>query len=163
MTKFEKKANELGLDVNNLSKALNKDVNEYYEGIGELKNLKESLASATNEEEQGINDEISELSEVLNDFDDLLVEKIEKYSLNKVSYDDKVRKMSEGRERAKQAKLQGQPQPQPQPQPQAKVEPQVQPKIEEETTKEEKSDWGWLIFAGVVGAITLGAVMLRKK
>ena len=165
MTKFEKKANELGLDVNNLSKALVKEVNEYYDGINELQTLKESLASATNEEAEAINDEIQELQEVLNDFDELLVEKVEKYSQNKASYDDKLKKMAEGRERAKLAKQQGQAQPQPKvdPQPQPKVEPQAKPTNNDENPKEEKSDWGWLVLAGIVGAVTLGAVILRKK
>jgi uncharacterized phage infection (PIP) family protein YhgE len=173
MTKFEKKANELGLDLNDLSKALKKDVNEYFEGVNELKTLQDSLVNAQEDEVESIQNEIAELQDVLNDFDDLLVEKVEKYNQNKASYDEKLKKMAEGRERAKQAKMQGQPQPQPQPQPrvepqpqpqpQPRVEPQAQPTNEEEKPKEEKSDWGWLIFAGIVGAVTLGAVMLRKK
>ena len=181
MTNFEKKANELGLDVNNLSKALNKEVNEYYDGVNELKTLKDSLADADGEEAEKVQEEINELEEVLNDFDDLLVQKIEKYNLNKASYDEKLKKMAEGRERAKLAKQQGQSEPQPQPQepqpqepqpqPQPQNQPQAQPKTQSEpqktedesTPKEEKSDWGWLIFAGIVGAVTLGAVWLRKK
>jgi biotin carboxyl carrier protein len=179
MTNFEKKANELGLDVNNLSKALNKEVNEYYEGVNELKNLKDSLADADGEEAEKVQEEINELEDVLNDFDDLLVQKIEKYNLNKASYDEKLKKMAEGRERAKLAKqgqtdpqTQSQPQEQqPQPQPQPQNQPQAQPKAQSEpqktedesTPKEEKSDWGWLVFAGIVGAVTLGAVWLRKK
>jgi hypothetical protein len=172
MTKFEKKANELGLDMNNLSKALIKEVNDYYEGIDDLKSLKESLNDASDEEAEAIQNEIDELQDVLNDLDVLLVQKIEKYNQNKASYDDKIKKMAEGREKAKQAKLQGQAQPQPTPQPQAQAQPQpqVQPKVEtqgktntEEEAPKEKDDWGWLVFAGIVGAITLGAVILRKK
>lgn len=183
MTKFEKKANELGLDLNDLSKAIKKEVNDYYEGVNELKTLKDSLNDAEEGDVEAIQNEINELEEVLNDFDVLLVQKIEKFNQNKASYDDKIKKMAEGRERAKQAKLQGQANPTPlstsnveyspttiptsdvsklvEPQPQ--VQPQQQPKIEEETPKEEKSDWSWLIIAGIVGAVTLGAVMLRKK
>lgn len=176
MTKFEKKANDLGLDLNDLSKAIKKEVNDYYVGVNELKTLKDSLNDAEEGDVEAIQNEINELEEVLNDFDVLLVQKIEKFNQNKASYDDKIKKMAEGRERAKQSKLQGQakgesgsslpqtqPQPQPQPQVQPKVEEQAKPITQEETQKEEKSDWGWLIFVGIVGAVTLGAVMLRKK
>jgi DNA repair exonuclease SbcCD ATPase subunit len=177
MTKFENKANELGLDVKNLSKALNKEVAEYYEGVDELNNLKATLDGATDEEAESIKNEIQELEEVLADFDELLVEKVEKYNLNKANYDEKLKKMAEGRERAKQAKAQAQVTPQvvqtqptetqptpPVEEPIAKVvdEPTPQP-TQEEKPKEEKSDWTWLVLAGLVGAVTLGAVILRKK
>lgn len=179
MSKFENKAKELGLDLNDLSKSLKKEVSEYNEGLKELSDLKDQLENASDEEAQSIQDEINELEDVLNDFDVLLVQKIEKYNQNKASYDEKLKKMAEGREKAKLAKQQGQAtpptpivEPTLEPTPTPIVEPIVDPtpqptptsKDEEPKPKEEeKSDWTWLILAGLVGAVTLGAVILRKK
>lgn len=168
MAKFEKKINELGLEIGKLSKSLNSEVNEYYKGINEVNELRESLESAEVDEVEGIENDINEAEEALNDFDELLVEKIEKYNLNKASYDEKLRKMAEGRERAKLAKAQGGTPPTPNPQPKATPpidggQPQPTPTPNSEPKEEEKSDWSWLIVAGIVGALTLGAVVLRKK
>jgi hypothetical protein len=185
MAKFQNKINELELQFDSLSKAIKNDINEYLNAEKELEELKSSLQNANDEEKESIEDDINELKEVLNDFDNLIIQKIEKFNKNKGFYDERMKNMAQGRERAKQAKLQNQSQPplqvQNQSQPplqgtvtleaknidkttltQQKVETQVKNNTEE-NPKEEKSDWSWLIIAGIVGAVTLGAVILRKK
>jgi DNA repair exonuclease SbcCD ATPase subunit len=175
MAKFENKITELGLQHDTLSKALKIDINEYYNAEKELEDLQSSLKNADDEEKESIQDEIKELKEVLNDFDDLIIQKIEKLDKNKDFYEERMKKMAEGREKAKQAKAQGVYQPkqkqQIEAQPTQTQPTQAQPTIKEENSKvenneeikEEKKDWSWLILAGIVGAVTLGAVILRKK
>ena len=83
MAKFENKITELGLQHDTLSKALKTDINEYYNAEKELEDLQSSLKNADDEEKESIQDEIKELKEVLNDFDDLIIQKIEKFDKNK--------------------------------------------------------------------------------
>jgi hypothetical protein len=180
MAKFENKITELGLQHDTLSKALKTDINEYYNAEKELEDLQSSLKNADDEEKESIQDEIKELKEVLNDFDDLIIQKIEKFDKNKDFYEERMKKMAEGREKAKQAKAQGVYQPkqkqptetqpiqneptQAQPQQAQPIAKEENSKVEQtEESKEEKKDWSWLILAGIVGAVTLGAVILRKK
>ena len=55
------------------------------------------------------------------------------------------------------------PEPEPEPEPEPKPYPrQIRREIREEP-KKKKSDVGWLVFGGVVLAITLGAVNVFKK
>ena len=59
------------------------------------------------------------------------------------------------------------PEPKPEPEPEPEPEPyyprQIRREIREEEPKKKKSDVGWLVFGGVVLAITLGAVNVFKK
>jgi chromosome segregation ATPase len=163
MRNFEKKINELGFEVGKLSVNLNKEVAEFYEVQKELNDLKEELKDAKDEDVESIENEIKEGEEALIDFDEMIVESLEKYARNKPAYDEKLRKMAEGREKKKMAKNESNSTPQTQTQ--AQLEPIVgtstsplQPIIDTPPTpkvEEKKSGlletlgWGALAIAGI--------------
>lgn len=171
MRNFEKKIKELGFEVGKLSVSLNKEVAEFYEAEKELKGLKEELKDAKDEDVESIQIEIKEAEEALVDFDELIVENLEKYAKNKPAYDEKLRKMAEGREKKRLAQSQGTPTtiptPPPTPTPTPTFEPIVDtppppplepivdtpptPKVEEkeESSLLETLGWGALAILGI--------------
>ena len=173
MRNFEKKINELGLEVGKLSTSLNKEVAEFYEVQKELNDLKEELKDAKDGDVESIQNEIKEGEEALIDFDEMIVENVEKYVRNKPAYDEKVRRMTEGREKKKMAKNQSNSTPltQTQPQlepivntpPQPALEPIVDttptPKVEKESNFLENLGWGIL----AIGGIFVGLRLFKNK
>jgi len=113
MRNFEKKIKELGFEVGKLSGNLNKEVAEFYEVQKELNDLREELKDAKDSDVESIQNEIEEGEKALVDFDEMLVENVEKYAKNKPAYDEKIRKMTEGREKKKLAQSQAIPTPPP--------------------------------------------------
>ena len=159
MRNFEKKINELGFEVGKLSVNLNKEVAEFYEVQKELNDLKEELKDAKDEDVESIQNEIIEGENALIDFDEMIVENVEKYARNKPAYDEKIRRMTEGREKKKMAKNQSNSTPQTQLEPIVGTPPSpLQPIIDTPPTpkvEEKKSGlletlgWGALAIAGI--------------
>ena len=163
MRKFEKKIKELGFEVGKLSGSLNKEVAEFYQVEKELNELKEELQNANGGDVESIENEIREGEEALLDFDEMLEESVETYAKNKPAYDEKVRRMTEGREKKKMAKnesnatppIPSTPQLEPivgtQPSPlQPIVHTPPTPKVEEKKSGLlETLGWGALAIAGI--------------
>ena len=163
MRNFEKKIKELGFEVGKLSGTLNKEVAEFYQVQKELNDLKEELKDAKDGDVESIKNEIREGEEALLDFDDMLVESVETYAKNKPAYDEKVRRMTEGREKKKLAKNESNATPPPPPPPTLEpildtppptpLEPIVDtpptPKVEEESSLMANLGWGALAILGI--------------
>lgn len=172
MRKFEKKINELNLVKGKLSKALNSNIKDFemleQSLVGLHAELREAEAKENNEEEvEKLTQESEELEESLENFDGILTEKVQLYADNYDSYQERIRKMDEGRKAKAAAKLQQTAAVEPLPAP--KVEPIVQPTPQaappspppapKEENKEKKGTnwilWGVLGVAGIFVGINL--------
>ena len=172
MRKFEKKINELNLVKGKLSKALNSNIKDFemleQSLVGLHAELREAEAKENNEDEvEKLTQESEELEEQLENFDGVLTEKVQVYADNYDSYQERIRKMDEGRKAKAAAKSQQtaavEPIPAPKSEPiveptqhQAAPPPPPAPKEEE---KEEKGTnwilWGVLGVAGIFVGINL--------
>jgi hypothetical protein len=163
MKKFEKKINELGLEVGKLSANLNKEVAEFYEAEKEYNQLKEELKDAKDEDVESIKNDLKDGLETLMDFDEMLVQSVETYAKNKPAYDEKVRRMTEGREKKKLAQAQNVTNtstPITQVAPQIPLQPIIDtpptPKVEEKKSGLlETLGWGALAIAGIFVGIRI--------
>ena len=171
MRKFEKKINELNLVKGKLSKALNSNIKDFemleQSLVGLHAELREAETKENNEEEvEKLAQESEELEEQLENFDGVLTEKVQTYADNYDSYQERIRKMDEGRKAKSAAKAQQvAPAPQPAPIPEPIVEPAPQaaapppPPAPKEEEKEEKGTnwllWGVLGVAGIFVGINL--------
>ena len=161
MRNFEKRIKELGFEVGKISQSVNKEIKEFYQVEKELNDLREELKDAKESDKEAILNEIQEGEEALNDFDEMLVEKVENYAKNKPTYDEVARKMTEGREKKKLAKTESNATPPPTPTlepivdtpPPPPLEPIVDtpptPKVEEESSLMATLGWGALAVLGI--------------
>ena len=175
MRKFEKKINELNLSKGNLSKSLNKNINDFDVLDQSLKGLRAEYREANSIEDnddeiERLNGEIEELEGQLENFDEVLVDKVQNYADNYDSYQTRIKKMEEGRKAKAAAKVapaaaptpaptptnEPAPAPKVEPTPAPTNEPTQAPKVEE---KEEKGTnwllWGVLGVAGIFVGINL--------
>lgn len=179
MRKFEKKINQLNLVKGKLSKGLNANIKDFemleQSLIGLQAELREAKAQEDNDEEvDRLTNEVEELEEQLENFDEILTDKVQSYSDNYEVNQEKVRKMDEARKAKAAAKAQANstpaaestpapapeptpaPNPEPTPAPQPNPESTPAPKVEE---KEEKGTnwllWGVLGVAGIFVGINL--------
>lgn len=172
MRKFEKKINELNLVKGKLSKALNSNIKDFemleQSLVGLHAELREAEAKENNEDEvDKLAQESEELEEQLENFDGVLTEKVQTYADNYDSYQERIRKMDEGRKAKSAAKAQQtaavEPAPAPQPEPIVEPAPQAAapppPPAPKEEEKEEKGTnwllWGVLGVAGIFVGINL--------
>ena len=172
MRKFEKKINELNLVKGKLSKALNSNIKDFemleQSLVGLHAELREAEAKENNEDEvDKLAQESEELEEQLENFDGVLTEKVQTYADNYDSYQERIRKMDEGRKAKSAAKAQQtaavEPAPAPQPEPIVEPAPQAAapppPLAPKEEEKEEKGTnwllWGVLGVAGIFVGINL--------
>jgi len=170
MRKFEKKINELNLVKGKLSKALNSNIKDFemleQSLVGLHAELRQAEAKENNEDEvEKLTQESEELEEQLENFDGILTEKVQLYADNYDSYQERIRKMDEGRKAKAAAKSQQTAAVEPAPAP--KVEPIVQPTPQaapppaapKEEVKEKKRTnwilWGILGVAGIFVGINL--------
>ena len=171
MRKFEKKINELNLSKGNLSKSLNKNINDFDVLDQSLKGLRAEYREANSIEDnddeiERLNGEIEELEGQLENFDEVLVDKVQNYADNYDSYQTRIKKMEEGRKAKAAAKVapaaastptnEPTQAPKVEPTPAPTNEPTQAPKVEE---KEEKGTnwllWGVLGVAGIFVGINL--------
>jgi hypothetical protein len=172
MRKFEKKINELNLVKGKLSKALNSNIKDFemleQSLVGLHAELREAEAKENNEEEvEKLTQESEELEEQLENFDGVLTEKVQVYADNYDSYQERIRKMDEGRKAKAAAKSQQtaavEPAPAPIPEPIVEPAPQAAapppPPAPKEEEKEKKGTnwilWGVLGVAGIFVGINL--------
>ena len=175
MRKFEKKINELNLSKGNLSKSLNKNINDFdvleQSLIGLRAEYREANSIEDNDDEvERLNGEIEELEGQLENFDEILVDKVQSYADNYDSYQTRIKKMEEGRKAKAAAKVApaaaptpaptNEPTPAPTSQPAPTNEPTQAPKEEEK----EKKDTNWLLW-GVLGVagIFVGINLFKNK
>lgn len=180
MRKFEKKINQLNLVKGKLSKGLNANIKDFemleQSLVGLQAELREAKAQEDNDEEvDRLTNEVEELEEQLENFDEILTDKVQSYSDNYEVNQEKVRKMDEARKAKAAAKAQGgnptpapQPEPTPAPQPDPTPAPQPTPNPEPTPTpkEEEKEEKGtnWLLW-GVLGVagIFVGINLFKNK
>ena len=176
MRKFEKKINELNLVKGKLSKALNSNIKDFemleQSLVGLHAELREAEAKENNEDEvDKLSQESEELEEQLENFDGVLTEKVQTYADNYDSYQERIRKMDEGRKAKSAAKAQQtaavEPAPAPQPEPIVEPAPQAAapppPHAPKEEEKEEKgTNWLLLGVLGVAG-IFVGINLFKNK
>ena len=172
MRKFEKKINELNLVKGKLSKALNSNIKDFemleQSLVGLHAELREAEAKENNEDEvEKLTQESEELEEQLENFDGVLTEKVQVYADNYDSYQERIRKMDEGRKAKAAAKSQQtaavEPPPAPQPEPIVEPAPQAAPPPPPPAPKEEEKEkkgtnwvlWGVLGVAGIFVGINL--------
>jgi TolA-binding protein len=175
MRKFEKKINELNLTKGNLSKSLNKNINDFDVLDQSLKGLRAEYREANSIEDnddeiERLNGEIEELEGQLENFDEVLVDKVQNYADNYDSYQTRIKKMEEGRKAKAAAKVApaaaptptNEPAPTPtnEPAPAPTNEPTQAPKVEEK----EKKETNWLLW-GVLGVagIFVGINLFKNK
>ena len=149
MRKFEKKINELNLVKGKLSKALNSNIKDFemleQSLVGLHAELREAEAKENNEDEvEKLTQESEELEEQLENFDGVLTEKVQVYADNYDSYQERIRKMDEGRKAKAAAKSQQtaavEPAPAPQPEPIVEPAPQAAPPPPPPAPKEEEKE-----------------------
>ena len=179
MRKFEKKINELNLVKGKLSKALNSNIKDFemleQSLVGLHAELREAEAKENNEDEvEKLTQESEELEEQLENFDGgniVLTEKVQTYADNYDSYQERIRKMDEGRKAKAAAKSQQtaavEPAPAPQPEPIVEPAPQAAPPPPPPAPKEEekeKKGTNWVLW-GVLGVagIFLGINLYKNK
>ena len=176
MRKFEKKINELNLVKGKLSKALNSNIKDFemleQSLVGLHAELREAEAKENNEDEvERLAQESEELEEQLENFDGVLTEKVQVYADNYDSYQERIRKMDEGRKAKAAAKSQQtaavEPAPAPQPEPIVEPAPQAAPPPPPPAPKEEekeKKGTNWVLW-GVLGVagIFLGINLYKNK
>lgn len=172
MRKFEKKINELNLVKGKLSKALNSNIKDFemleQSIVGLHAELREAEAIENNEDEvERLTQESEELEEQLENFDGVLTEKVQVYADNYDSYQERIRKMDEGRKAKAAAKSQQtvavEPTPAPIPEPIVEPAPQAAPPPPPPSPKEEEKEekgtnwilWGVLGVAGIFVGINL--------
>ena len=176
MRKFEKKINELNLVKGKLSKALNSNIKDFemleQSLVGLHAELREAEAKENNEEEvEKLTQESEELEESLENFDGILTEKVQLYADNYDSYQERIRKMDEGRKAKAAAKLQQtaavEPLPAPKVEPIVQPTPQAAPPSPPPAPKEEnkeKTGTNWILW-GVLGVagIFVGINLFKNK
>lgn len=177
MRKFEKKINELNLVKGKLSKALNSNIKDFemleQSLVGLHAELREAEAKENNEDEvDKLAQESEELEEQLENFDGVLTEKVQTYADNYDSYQERIRKMDEGRKAKSAAKAQQtaavEPAPAPQPEPivepapQAAAPPPPSPAPKEEEKEEKGTNWLLWGVLGVAG-IFVGINLFKNK
>ena len=126
-----------------------------------------------------LNELPAELVEKVNDHKEMIVKynmAVDEYENDEEEDGEVEKKLDEQedfianneKELAEEIKNYSKPHPQPEPEPEPEPEPQFGRRtpireVRVPEKKEKKSDVGWLIFGGVVLAITLGAVNVFKK
>ena len=158
--KYQDKLNELGMTAEKLSPSIKKSISELDDIIDTYHQAKKALENATDEEQiEDINNDIQHMEGDIQDLDEKIVEKIEDYNKNKAFYEERGRKMQEGRKAKSSGNVSSQPQPQAQPQPQPKIET---PKVEILEAPKKKSNWALWLVAGIVAVITLNQVVIGQ-
>ena len=174
---MKKKINELNLVKGKLSKALNSNIKDFemleQSLVGLHAELREAEAKENNEDEvDKLAQESEELEEQLENFDGVLTEKVQTYADNYDSYQERIRKMDEGRKAKSAAKAQQtaavEPAPAPQPEPivepapQAAAPPPPSPAPKEEEKEEKGTNWLLWGVLGVAG-IFVGINLFKNK
>jgi hypothetical protein len=158
MTSFEKRLQELGITIDDLSIRLKKEVAQFYK-------IKEAVEEMGENEPQSENYQIA--YEELQKADIELVHKINKYEKNKDGYKERAIKMQEARrgsvnreyESHRNVNTQRLQEPS-----KPKIEQKVEEKIvDEQPIKTKKNDTAFWVLAGIVGVITLGGVIMNKN
>lgn len=166
--KWKKTMKSNGFELNSYSKAIQNEALR----IEDLTNQKNDLRKQLNAEpDEEIEVEFNELEQSIDQLDNDLVNKINKYDNNRERYAKLGDKLKDAREAKKQAKANPTPTPTPQPAPEAQptpapevIVPQPQEQQPSEQKEEKKSGGGWLLAGAllVVGSI-IGVNLLKKK
>ena len=157
--KYQEKLRELKVDETQLTTVLKDGITNIIDALDALNHAKKDILELDDEESiEELENEIKSLENTIDDLDENLVAKIDKWYVKRVRF-------KENMEKGKNAVIETNAAPIPQPiqQPQ---QPQ-QPKIEipyvaaTEVPKQKKTNWALLLVAGIIAVITINQVMIK--
>ena len=160
MAKFETTLSELGLSVNDLSAKIKKDIGDYTKSLNDVNYLENSIQDNDNEDQKlEMQDALDEAKTHLIEADNEIIKNIVRYNKNKDGYAERINKMHEKRGYSKPPVNDNNQKPNVN-----NYKPNVnQQSYQTNEVGEKKSDWGFWAFAGLIGIVTLGSVILNKK
>ena len=151
-----------GFEVNSYSKTIQNLVKKYEELDYQRKELVNELKSAPNEQIDAIEDNLSEIQDLLNDSDAEICKKVEVYDRNRETYTKLGEKLKDSRKG--KTKTQEPIELPNEPHIDTSITPEVEtPPIPEEPKK--KSGGGGLVVIGIIALVggIIGVNLLRKK
>lgn len=148
----------LGMTEDNCPPSVKKVIKDYYQLVEQYNEAKQLLKSDDIEEDEkeAMQEEMEGIRESISEMDALIVEKAEKYKKNEGHY----KKMSDARNNKKKAVATAPSGVNVTPTPKG-TNPVAVDGLEE--PKKKGFSAGWLLLAGVVAVVTLGAVNLNNK
>jgi chromosome segregation ATPase len=167
MTTYQEKLNQLKIQASVLPKEikdnianLNELIDDLHAKGDEVEALTDPAAITAGEEE------LDEMEQDIEAIDTAIAVDIETWWANKDKYADRVQAMAKGRE-SKKALKNGTPPPvaaaqgatagqRPAPQ-------EAAASAAPQSVEKEENDWAWWVLGGLVAAVTLGTVILKKK
>ena len=163
--KYQEKLRELKVDETQLTTVLKDGITNIIDALDALNHAKKDILELDDEESiEELENEIKSLENTIDDLDENLVAKIDKWYVKRVRF-------KENMEKGKNAVIETNAAPIPQPiqQPQQAQQPQQpqQPKIEipyvaaTEVPKQKKTNWALLLVAGIIAVITINQVMIK--
>jgi uncharacterized coiled-coil protein SlyX len=161
--KWRKTMKGNGFELSTYSKAIQSEARRIEELTNQKNDLRKQLNAEPSEE---LEQEFSELEEGIDQLDNDLVAKINKYDNNREHYAKLGEKLKESREAKKQAKADPAPTPAPDPTPNPDPAPvpDPAPAADPEPEPKKKGGGGWIIAGAllVVGSI-IGVNLMKKK
>jgi hypothetical protein len=164
--KWKARLSELGLTEETISHGLRAKIKDYYiiqKGIEKLSSDMQEGKYNDSDMDLAKND-LQELKTDLSDFDDALVKAIETFDKNKDRYAANAKNLKNVKKSGGKVETTTTPTPTSTPTPTPKKEDlPITPTEEVKEGEKKSSSIGWILFAVVAGALTLGAVNLMKN
>ena len=159
--KYQEKLRELKVDETQLTTVLKDGITDIIDALDALNHAKKDILELDDEESiEELESEIKSLENTIDDLDENLVGKIDKWYVKRIRF-------KENMEKGKNAVIETNIAPTPTQAPtQTPIQPQAQPKevpyVEAtEVPREKKTNWALLLVAGIIAVVTINQVMIR--
>jgi hypothetical protein len=159
--KYQEKLRELKVDETQLTAVLKDGITDIIDALDALNHAKKDILELDDEESiEELESEIKSLENTIDDLDENLVGKIDKWYVKRIRF-------KENMEKGKNAVIETNIAPIPtQTLTQAPIQQQAQPKevpyVEAtEMPKQKKTNWALLLVAGIIAVVTINQVMLK--
>jgi hypothetical protein len=161
--KYQEKLRELKVDETQLTTVLKDGITDIIDALDALNHAKKDILELDDEESiEELENEIKSLENTIDDLDENLVGKIDKWYVKRIRF-------KENMEKGKNAVIETNIAPTPtqaQAQPEAPIQQQAQPKevpyVEAtEMPKQKKTNWALLLVAGIIAVVTINQVMIK--
>jgi hypothetical protein len=159
--KYQEKLRELKVDETQLTTVLKDGITDIIDALDALNHAKKDILELDDEESiEELENEIKSLENTIDDLDENLVGKIDKWYVKRIRF-------KENMEKGKNAVIETNIAPTPTQAPtQTPIQPQAQPKevpyVEAtEVPREKKTNWALLLVAGIIAVVTINQVMIR--
>jgi hypothetical protein len=166
--KWKNELEKFGLTNETISHGLRNKIKDYYEMVEGIKELKDSIANPTvNDDVEELQEELSDLQEALQDYDNQLVKAIQIFDKNKDKYAQISKNLGKGRPRKdgqppKAKEPTPTPTPTPNPTPIVTTTNNSTPNTDENKDGEKKKgNWGLFFGALALGIVTFGLYKSR--